>query len=589
MKRNDTGRKFLIYAWGCTALLYIGAVVYSILVEQPFFADGGHFFLSILEYPSVFDAGNVSRVWGHFFTEIPILSVLKFTSIRDISVLSYFFSSGFYLAQAFCLLVCLGITRKTNQNYMLFAVMGIIGISGNIMFLTVQDGLLMSYLFWPLLFYLALMEEYTPFHAFMAVGIALISTRTYESAMFNNPLLLTVLGVMAVKGWDNATHLTKATWLVIGGFLAAGIYIAVDSVLHPIYPANQAGFLKSIQSIIRNPQVLFTTVLLVLLCLHLIRDDDRLFKGSILFLGVTGFLIGLSPLLFPSLTPPEHHYYARSYVVYVLPVFGLIVFYVMRFKKDITSIQWKRASSVCLILVTVQLVWHISMTFQWQGFRTVFIEELVAHQGPIRFEDTRISKTRIGYQLLRPLGWKWTNPTMSIIWSPNHDVTTVIANPVNAGWEPIKVLYLETFPKLADYGFSYEKYKKNLTLVVRALPILPIYGIGWSSDEGTHRWSIASHAEISFINNNKAPQSVSVRFNLRTIKQRNVEISINDKRLEYLSLSNKGLGHFEQRKITLVPGTNTLTIKTDIPAEPPGNDDPRKLSFAIFNLMVIPE
>jgi len=233
MKRSDTGSKVLKYAWGCTTLLYVGAVIYSILVEQPFFADGVHFFLSILEYPFVFDAGNISRVWGHYFTEIPILFVLKFTSIRDVSVLSYLFSSGFYLAQAFCLLVCLWIARKANQNYMLFAVMGIIGISGNIMFLTVQDGLLMSYLFWPLLFYLALMEEYSPFHAIMAVGIAFVSTRTYESAMFNNPVLLTVLGIMAVKGWKDATYLTKATWLVIGGFLIAGIYVAVHSVLQP--------------------------------------------------------------------------------------------------------------------------------------------------------------------------------------------------------------------------------------------------------------------------------------------------------------------------------------------------------------------
>lgn len=589
MERTEAVSKTLTYAWGCATLLYIGAVVYSILVEQPFFADGVHFFLSILEYPFVFDAGNISRVWGHYFTEIPILSVLKFTSIRDISVLSYLFSSGFYLAQAFCLLVCLGITRKTNQNYMFFAVMGIIGISGNIMFLTVQDGLLMSYLFWPLLFYLALMEEYAPFHAIMAVGIAFVSTRTYESAMFNNPVLLTVLGIMAVKGWKGATYLTKVTWLVIGGFLIAGIYVAVHSVLQPFYGGNQANFIKSIQSVVRNPQVLFTTVSLALLCLHLIRDDDRLYKGSIIFLGITGFLIGLSPLLFPSLTPPEHHYSARPYVAYVLPVFGLIVFYVMRFKKNITSMQWKRASSVCLILATMQLVCHISMTFQWQGFRTVFIEELVTHQGPIRFEDTRISKTRIGNQSLRSLSWSWTNPTLSIAWSPSHDVTTVIANPANSkrGWEPINVLDVDTFPKLADYGFSYKKYKENLALVSGALHFLPIYSIGWSVAEGNQRWSIANHAEISIVNDGTVPQLVSVEFISMTMKPRNIEISINGKQLEKLSLGSNGpLRRFKQNSIMLVPGTNTLTIETDVPAELPGNGDPRKLSFGISNLRI---
>jgi len=297
----------------------------------------------------------------------------------------------------------------------------------------------------------------------------------------------------------------------------------------------------------------------------------------------------LFPLILPSLTPPEHHYSARPYVAYVLPVFGLIVFYVMRFKKNITSMQWKRASSVCLILATVQLVCHLSMTVQWQGFRKVFIEELVTHQGPIRFEDTRISKTRVGYQLMRPLSWHWTNPTMSIAWSPNHDVTTVIANPVNSkrGWEPINVLDVDTFPKLADYGFSYKKYKENLALVSGALQFLPIYSIGWSVAEGDQRWSIANRAEISIVNDSTVPQLVSVEFISMTMKPRNIEISINGKQLEKLSLGSSGpLRRFKQNSIMLVPGTNTLAIDTDVPAEPAGDGDLRKLSFGIANLRV---
>jgi hypothetical protein len=227
------------------------------------------------------------------------------------------------------------------------------------------------------------------------------------------------------------------------------------------------------------------------------------------------------------------------------------------------------------------------MTFQWQGFRTVFIEELVTHQGPVRFEDTRISKTRIGYQSLRPLSWHWTNPTLSIAWSPNRDVTTVIANPINRGWEPINVLDLDTFPKLAEYGFSYKKYKENLALVSRTLPPLSTYGIGWSNDEGNHRWSIASHAEIKIVNNSTLPELVSVEFISMTIKPRNIEISINGKQLQRLSLgSNGSLRNFKQNSIMLVPGTNTLTIETDVPAELPGNGDLRKLSFGISHLRV---
>lgn len=114
-----------------------------------------------------------------------------------------------------------------------------------------------------------------------------------------------------------------------------------------------------------------------------------------------------------------------------------------------------------------------------------------------------------------------------------------------------------------------------------------IYGIGWSGDEVDHRWSTSSYSEIIIINNDKVSRVISVEFDLITIQPRKVEISINKENLQSLSLSNNDTpNRFRRNKIVLHPGVNAIGIKTDTPAEIPGNSDPRKLSFGITNVKI---
>lgn len=124
-----------------------------------------------------------------------------------------------------------------------------------------------------------------------------------------------------------------------------------------------------------------------------------------------------------------------------------------------------------------------------------------------------------------------------------------------------------------------------------AVPVLPesppVYSVGWSEDEGTHRWAVSSRAEIIILNNDNKPRVVTIEFALNTLKPRNVRIGVNGKTLQNLSLGLKDpVAHFKSPTFTLVPGRNTLFIETDVPPELPGNGDPRKLSFQISNFII---
>jgi len=113
----------------------------------------------------------------------------------------------------------------------------------------------------------------------------------------------------------------------------------------------------------------------------------------------------------------------------------------------------------------------------------------------------------------------------------------------------------------------------------------PVYGAGWSGDEGSHRWAVSSRSVINIFNQSNNPMPTSISFSLRTLKPRNVKIGINDNILQNFLLELSG-AVVQLTPVTLSPGQNTLFIETDVPPELPGNGDLRKLSFGISNFVM---
>ena len=119
-------------------------------------------------------------------------------------------------------------------------------------------------------------------------------------------------------------------------------------------------------------------------------------------------------------------------------------------------------------------------------------------------------------------------------------------------------------------------------------PVLPApaprYGPGWLANEGSHRWSNSTEAEIKFTNSTGKAKPMELHGALITLTPRTVEMTWNGQILERVQLENIYLpGKSLILKINMLPGSNVLKLKTDTPAALPGlgNGDMRKISFGI--------
>lgn len=115
----------------------------------------------------------------------------------------------------------------------------------------------------------------------------------------------------------------------------------------------------------------------------------------------------------------------------------------------------------------------------------------------------------------------------------------------------------------------------------------PLFGVGWSDDEGSHRWAVSSRAEVKIINNRRDPKLVTLEFSLITLKPRIVDVVLNGKILKKVALDQGGAPvRSKFPLVSLLPGVNMLVMKTDVPPESPGGGDPRKLSFGISDMRI---
>ena len=177
--------------------------------------------------------------------------------------------------------------------------------------------------------------------------------------------------------------------------------------------------------------------------------------------------------------------------------------------------MWRQVWVTVMILIFGQVSWHFLATSQWAGFRKVFKQELSRYQGLVPFERTLLSNAAVGHQLLRPMTWAWTTPTLSILWSEKGEVSTLIANYGfnRGGWQPFDPAQKEDLPKVESFGFSFKKYVDGKTADLLAgdksyqfgTPLIfsdqgsafAYMAEGWSHPEPSHIWTIGQRAALS--------------------------------------------------------------------------------------------
>ena len=446
--------------------LYLFSIGYAIFTERHFFADGAHYFRLILE-SKFFYAEGFSRSHANYITQFIPVILIKIFSVRNVDFLSYAFGFGLYAPQLISMLICYLLVRKNNIYFMLFPIISLFGLSLNVTFQIVSESLVISYVFWPIFFYVVLKENFNWIDTLMIFVLASVFSRSYESASILGSILIVFLVLIMFERWHKTTMLTKIVWFFLLVIFLVSVLIALYFIIFPLNPENRGHFLFALPSILRHYPALLSVIyiLVISLCIFIPNFTKSFFyKYVILFLGIFTVFVSLIPILIPDLTRPDLHHNARVFMTYMLPLLSFVAYLVIRGIVIVPEFAWKKIIVLITFLVIGQTTWQILATSQWNGFRHIFKEELMRYNGIVSFEDTILKEKNVGIQLIRPMIWRWTNPTLSILWAKNLDVNTIITIPSDAlkQWQPFDPSNANDLPKLEEFGFSFEKYKSFL-------------------------------------------------------------------------------------------------------------------------------
>jgi len=100
----------------------------------------------------------------------------------------------------------------------------------------------------------------------------------------------------------------------------------------------------------------------------------------------------------------------------------------------------------------------------------------------------------------------------------------------------------------------------------------------WEGAPGKFRWA-GENAHITLYNNQNKTQVKNISFTLGTLRDRSMEIRLNDDTLEKIKMQ-RGVHSRHTYKLQLKPGKNTLRFETKKPATVPSGADNRSLLFS---------
>jgi hypothetical protein len=144
---------------------------------------------------------------------------------------------------------------------------------------------------------------------------------------------------------------------------------------------------------------------------------------------------------------------ARNYGAFIsLPL--AVIFLACHSRAEVL-VSWTRpavaATLACLALG--QFGWHAVGLGYWAEFIDKFGEILVSHRGMVSVSEAQMAG-------LKPMSWTWTYPSLSIVLSPNGQVTSMIVPPKDVKWQPFDPANPNELPQSRRFDLS--AYRETL-------------------------------------------------------------------------------------------------------------------------------
>ena len=447
--------------------LYLVHIFYIIISQRFFYADGVHYFLKLLEEKTFIYADDSARHFAHYVTQFPLVIFINIFKNKSIETLSFVYGASLFMPQIISLILCFYVSKKRDIRIMVFPIISLFAITINMSFMIVHESNVILNIFWPLLFYILLVERYKLWDYFIVLTLGVIFLKCYEVAVFLGLILFIVTTIILFSKKNILPINTIIILIALMILFMISIYIAYQSIVHPRCPLNKEAILSGGILVFKSFSILLSILFIIIITiLFLVPKFPNSIIYRFLYIALFIFCIFTSfmPILYPEITSPNLQYGARVCVLILLPLFSVLAVLIINGNIKVSNCSWEKVMDVIVVLVVSQLLWQIFMTSQWVGFKKIYKSELYKHTGIVKFEETILINENVGIQLIRPLTWEWNNPSLSLLWSNDKIVKSIILNPhTYKGWEPFDATNISELPDLSEYGIykSYELFKKR--------------------------------------------------------------------------------------------------------------------------------
>ena len=405
----------------CLAAAILLTLLWSVLSNKPFSADGASFFIEILRSRD-FSHIAWSRQFAYYLAEWPIVLALH-CGLKNAASLRFLFCLGCILPFVFAyLIVRMQVKRGAPAALLPGYLFAMLSITLPNDFLLVGESQFLLPLTWPMLAYLLQPERFSSAMWLLPIALSALLTRIYET----QAVTLALLGlILLFRSREQLIVLAqKRRYLELGligvciALWVLGSVIAAYWIIYPRDPANRGAFLHGLAHAAQN--AVFDTSMLAALCFAI---GLRVPKTRAVLVAV---LLAVSYLCWRDRFDLfDAHISFDSRVLTLLWLPPLIALTVWRLEACTVT------SSIALWFALVSVA-PLAVDFAGTNVWRDYARQVTTW---VASRDDGLVPASVHQLDRHPASWSWTFPSLSIALGAPH-VGSVLENAPGIAWQP---------------------------------------------------------------------------------------------------------------------------------------------------------
>ncbi|HXP77901.1 MAG TPA: hypothetical protein VN823_27445 [Stellaceae bacterium] len=412
--------------------------VYAAVELRGLYADGSAFLLRMMESGGFFLANPPRRI-AHILQQLPVVLAMRL-GVTHAGLLGWLFGLAMHLVPLALVAACYWLSPRGKKAYFLFPLFHYLAGSQAAGFAGIAEAPMASAYFWFLLF-LIVFRRVPPWALALA---ALPALSLHEAFLFLGPVLALASAWRARSERATGTRVifrALAVWFVLIAAMQIGYIVTVpDSSSRDSFIGVMLGL-----GFLIDPSDGFghggvnIPALMGIMAAGAVGLAGRLERRASVLVASFALLCAMlvaGTAISEGFFAPALQFQARGYgAVLSLPLSAL---FLLSLRNPAWATLWTRPAVVSIVLVLAlgQLGWQALGTWYWSRYIEDFRAVLSTHRGLVSWPEAVAGLPPDRARLLWRLSWYWTNPSLSIVLSPDGKVAALVDNPVPVRWQP---------------------------------------------------------------------------------------------------------------------------------------------------------